>query len=173
MYKGVNLREFQLSFVFTPKDKAESDAVTNIIDTFSYHFHPDLGDAATGDQGQYFIMPSVFNIQFRYVNIDTAKDSILNSIFGSLGPLGAAIAPSSSPSASENFKLFKVGDCVLQNMEVNYAPNGWAAHPDGAPVQTTLTLSFKEMNILTRKNLKNPKAELGLDPTDSVVGILR
>jgi len=158
LYKGVSLRQFQLQFLFTPKDKGEADAVKNIIDTFTYHFHPELGDAAKGEQGQYFTMPSVFNIQFKFTGNDSAIGSILNSVLGSLGPLGTALAPSSAKTGKENERLFKVGDCVLESMEVDYAPNGWAAHTDGAPVQTSLSLQFKEMNIVHRGILKKPSA---------------
>jgi hypothetical protein len=158
LYKGVSLRQFQLQFLFTPKDKGEADAVKNIIDTFTYHFHPSLGDASKGDQGQYFTMPSIFNIQFKFTGNDSATGSILNSILGSLGPLGTALSPSSASTGKENERLYKVGDCVLESMEVDYAPNGWAAHTDGAPVQTSLSLQFKEMNIVHRGILKKPSA---------------
>jgi len=43
-----------------------------------------------------------------------------------------------------------LGNCVLDNINVDYAPNGWAAYSDGAPVQTKLTLSFKETDIMHR-----------------------
>jgi hypothetical protein len=38
----------------------------------------------------------------------------------------------------------------LDNVDVNHAPNGFAAYDDGSMVQTTLELAFKEMDILTR-----------------------
>ena len=46
--------------------------------------------------------------------------------------------------------LPRYGRCILDNMDVNHAPNGFAAYGDGSMVQTTLELSFKEMDILTR-----------------------
>lgn len=156
LYKGVSLRQFQLQFLFTPKNKGEADTVTSIIDTFNYHFHPSIGSASKGDQGQYFVMPSIFNLQFKFTGNDSAVGSIINSVLGALGPLGTALAPSSAKTGKENERLFKVGDCVLESMEVNYAPNGWASHTDGAPVQTSLTLGFKEMNIVHRDILKKP-----------------
>ena len=67
-------------------------------------------------------------------------------------------------------KVFKVNDCVLENVNVDYAPNGWAAYNDGYPVQTRLTLQFKETQMLTKQhfsgtqvfeNYYNPE-----DPTD-------
>ena len=45
---------------------------------------------------------------------------------------------------------------VLEDVTVNYAPNGWSAHAiDGAPVQTTLSLTFKEMELVTRSDIEN------------------
>jgi len=54
----------------------------------------------------------------------------------------------------ENPYLPKYADCVLEDIEVNFAPNGFAAHTDGAPVQTTLTLSFRETEIVDRARLQ-------------------
>lgn len=50
----------------------------------------------------------------------------------------------------ENTKINKLKRSVLQNIDVNYAPNGWSAHEDGAPVQTTLTLQFKEIELVDK-----------------------
>ena len=60
-----------------------------------------------------------------------------------------------------NPNLPKYGDCVLTDMDVNYAPSGFATHADGSPVQIQLSLTFKEIEIVTRKKLelgqKSPK----------------
>jgi len=50
----------------------------------------------------------------------------------------------------ENANINKLKQSVLQNIDVNYAPNGWSAHEDGAPVQTTLTLQFKEIELVDK-----------------------
>lgn len=48
----------------------------------------------------------------------------------------------------------KVKRCYLDNVDVNYAPNGWAAHAtDGAPVQTTMSLSFIETELIDRTQI--------------------
>jgi hypothetical protein len=39
--------------------------------------------------------------------------------------------------------------------DVNYSPNGWASHADGAPVQTTLTMNFKEIELVDRKKIES------------------
>lgn len=53
-------------------------------------------------------------------------------------------------NGAENTNLNRVTRSVLESVEVNYAPNGWSAHADGAPVQTTMTLSFKETVLVDR-----------------------
>lgn len=156
LFKGVALRTFQLDFIFTPKSKYEAESVKKIIDTLTLHFHPELVGAAKGNEGQYFVMPSIFNIDFKFSGSDGTLDSVLNSVLGNLGVVGAALAPLLPGSAGkENKNLFKVGECVLESINVDYAPNGWTAHTDGAPVQTKLTLQFKEMDIVHRQRLIN------------------
>jgi hypothetical protein len=54
---------------------------------------------------------------------------------------------------SENINLPKYTDCVLEDVSVDYAPNGFAAHTDGAPIQTHLTLTFQEVEIVDRGRL--------------------
>jgi hypothetical protein len=46
---------------------------------------------------------------------------------------------------NENLKINKIQPCFLTDVTVNYAPNGtWSTFDDGTPVQTTISLSFKE-----------------------------
>jgi hypothetical protein len=55
----------------------------------------------------------------------------------------------------ENKYINKFKRSVLENVSVNYAPNGWSAHADGAPVQTTLTLSFKELELVDKLDIRD------------------
>lgn len=56
----------------------------------------------------------------------------------------------------ENEYLQKVKKSVVESVSVNYAPNGWAAvGNDGAPVQTTMTVNFKEMELVDKKDIGN------------------
>ena len=156
MYKGISLRTFQLDFVFTPKTKQEAAAVKNIIQVFTENFVPELAGAAKGNEGQYFVMPSVFDIQFKFAGNDNAISSVINSVLGNLGSIGSAIAPLlPGNKGKENENLYKVGTSVLTDMSVDYAPNGWASYSDGVPVQTKLSLSFKEMDIMHRARVKS------------------
>lgn len=53
-------------------------------------------------------------------------------------------------NGSENRKINRIKQSVIKNVDVNYAPNGWSAHNDGAPVQTTMTLQLQETVLIDR-----------------------
>jgi hypothetical protein len=57
-------------------------------------------------------------------------------------------------NGQENGNLNKIEQSVITDIDVNYAPNGWAAHGDGSPVQTTMTLSFKEIALIDRAKIE-------------------
>jgi len=57
--------------------------------------------------------------------------------------------------SQQNKYLNKVTQCVLTQIEVNYAPNGWTAHNDGAPVQTALNLGFQEIEIIDSTKIED------------------
>ena len=125
LYRGIDLRSFQLSFTFTPKSVGETEQVDKIISTFKYYFSPALqAGAQTQTDSMFLIPPALFNVNFMINNI-------------------------------ENKYLPKYGDCVLESLEVNYAPNGWSSFESGAPVQTTLSLGFRETQIIDKTKLQN------------------
>ena len=53
-----------------------------------------------------------------------------------------------------NPNINKITDCVLENVTVNYAPNGWSSYKDGQPVQTTMDLTFKETVLVDRAKIQ-------------------
>jgi hypothetical protein len=54
---------------------------------------------------------------------------------------------------NENPYLFKTKQCVLENITLNYSPNGYASHYDGAPVATYVQLMFKETTMISRNDI--------------------
>ena len=147
IYKGLGFRKFGMEFIFTPKSKDEADQVSAIVNSFIYAAHPTV----TGTSGMYFTPPSIFEIKFMMAqtgNLSSIKN-ILTQAGNSLLPgLGSALT--GGASGVENDRLYKVGKCVLENVSVDYAPNGWAALDGGVPLQTRLNLSFIEYEILDR-----------------------
>ena len=53
-------------------------------------------------------------------------------------------------NGKENTHLNKIKRSVITSIDVNYSPNGWSAHDDGTPVQTTMTVQFKELELVDR-----------------------
>jgi hypothetical protein len=56
-------------------------------------------------------------------------------------------------NGQENKNINKIARSVIQSVDVNYAPDGWSAHDDGAPTQTTLTLNFKETFLIDKTKI--------------------
>ena len=123
LYQGTNFRQFSLAFTFTPKSQAEAQIVNNILYQFKYYAAPALAQGKTSSSEAMFLIPP----------------AIFNVKFFFKG--------------IDNKYLPKYADCVLKNIDVNYAPNGFAAHIDGAPVQTHMTLQFEEIEIVDKARL--------------------
>ena len=130
VYRGTGLRTFQLSFTFTPKSKDESYSVNNIINRFRFYAAPSLSD--------------------------TTKSSSSNENMFLIPP--AVFNLSFFINGTESKILPKYGDCVLESIDINNAPNGLAVYDNGSMVQTQLNLSFKELDILTRDKINNNQA---------------
>ena len=121
LFTGTHMREFQFDFLFTPKDKEETEAVKNIIKEFKFHMAPEIFEGIGG--GRYLTPPSEFDIEFMR-------------------------------NGTENKNIHKISTCVLSNMNVDYAPSGWTTYKDGMPVQTRMTLQFKEIEIMTKQRIE-------------------
>ncbi len=52
-----------------------------------------------------------------------------------------------------NSNLHKISTCVLTNMNVDYAPNGWSTFGDGTPTNIRMTLNFMETEIVTKQRV--------------------
>jgi hypothetical protein len=112
-----------LAFTFTPKSQAEAKIVNNIIYQFKYYAAPALAQGKSTSSETMFLIPP----------------AIFNVNFFVKG--------------IDNKYLPKYADCVLKNIDINYAPNGFAAHVDGAPIQTHMTLQFEEIEIVDKSRL--------------------
>ena len=54
---------------------------------------------------------------------------------------------------NRNENIFQMSTCALTRLAVDYAPRGWSTYIDGMPIQTTLSMQFKEMEILTKEKV--------------------
>jgi len=123
IYQSITLRTFSLSFVFTPRTSGDSETIDKIIWMFKNYSLPSLQSVGQTSTDSMYLVPPAV------FNVDF----LING--------------------ADNKYLPRYGDCALTDVEVNYAPNGWAAFDSGAPVQTTLNLSFKEIQALDRSKI--------------------
>jgi len=142
IYSSPNFRKFQFDFLFYPRDETEALEVQNILDRFKYHQAPEFGTGINQESGATLRPPSEFDIKFYY-------------------------------GAGENPNIPEIAQgCVLETIDVNYAPNGASFYEvpgenipalgrTGMPTAVQLTLNFTETRILTKNDLRNPAKEGG------------
>lgn len=58
-------------------------------------------------------------------------------------------------NGQENRNVHRITECVLENVNVDYAPMGWVTFDDGNPVQTRLTLQFQETEIIDKTRISD------------------
>lgn len=161
LYRGIDLRHFQLEFVLTPRTAQEAQTIKDICDTFTFYSLPGLAGAQTGNSGQFLTPPQLFKIQFKFLGGNDVVSNISNTISSALNRSGLGfLTNTDTVDGGVAAKLFTVGDCVLENVSVNYTPNGWATYNDGFPVQTHLTLSFRETQMLTKEYFKEQNSRV-------------
>ena len=123
-FKGINKRNFQYTFKMTPKDRKEVDMIRKIIFAFKSNMMPEFVGDNRG--GRRLLVPNTFDIAYMYLG-------------------------------SQNLHLHNISTCVLENMNVVYGGDRYKTfEPDaeGAqPVETTITLNFKEMELITRERV--------------------
>lgn len=125
LFKGLQNRTFQFTFKFMPRSQKESQTVKNIIDIFRFHSHPSLGGESEGaTDGSLFVYPSEFEIKFYH-------------------------------HEDENTYIPKISTCALTNVSVSYGDVGqYVTHPDGGQVETSLTLQFTELELMTKERIE-------------------
>jgi hypothetical protein len=129
MFQGIHFRTFNMSFTFTPRSAQEAEQVKKIIKTFRTYAAPTILDASAGF---FYKPPGIINVTF------------CNELDSNLG----------EGTAFLNQNILKLADCVLTSVDINYAPSGWSAHKDGHPIQTTMDLSFQEIELIDRQMIE-------------------
>ena len=123
-FKGINKRVFQYTFKMIPKNPQEADEIRRIIFAFKANMLPEF--VGGNRAGRRLVVPNTFDISYMYVG-------------------------------RENDYLHKISTCVLENMNVTYGGDRYKTfegRQDGAPpVETTITLNFKEMELITRERV--------------------
>jgi hypothetical protein len=124
-FQGVNRREFQFVFNFTPKSKEEAEEIRKIVKAFKFHSHPAF---IKGSGGNAMTFPDTFDIEYL-------------------------------SGGSQNQYIHKISTCFCTNINVQYGGDRYTAHTkqaDGSPpTKTILTMSFKELELITKDRIKD------------------
>tara|TARA_Y100000992_G_scaffold218851_1_gene151455 strand:- start:2293 stop:3582 length:1290 start_codon:yes stop_codon:yes gene_type:complete len=123
-FQGLEKRKFSYTFKMTPRSSLEAEEIRAIIFAFKFNMLPEIDNDFTA--GRRMIVPNTFDISYMY-------------------------------NGSENEFLHKISTCVLENMEVKYGGatgkyETFQGADGGAPVvETTISLSFRELETITRE----------------------
>jgi len=123
-FQGVNLRGFDFTFSFAPKNQKEAVEVSKIIRAFRKKAHPSLANGGT-----LLNIPDEFEIRYYKVfnNGVVAENLFLNK-------LGRCALTAINVDYTPN--------------GIN------ATFPDGSPVRTSLTMQFTELRPLVREDIE-------------------
>jgi hypothetical protein len=126
IFNGIDFRQFNFTFRFTPESEEEALNVDNIIRAFKFYSAPEI---LTGWSGRFWIYPAEFDIQY-YAN---GKENLfLNKISTcALTNMNVNYTPTDHWSAFRSHSRLQ-----------------------GAPsVCTDLTLQFTELELITKKRI--------------------
>ena len=123
-FKNVDRRSFQYTFKMIPKNSREADEIRKIVFAFKSNMLPEM---LNGRDRDTMTVPNTFNIQYMY-------------------------------KGKENDYVHRISECFLDNVGVTYGGDRYKTFEphadDGAPpVETAITLSFKEIEIITRERV--------------------
>ena len=129
VFEGVEKREFSFQFRFLPRSENEAKTVDRIVNIFRFYMAPSF--AGDPSSSRTFIVPATFNVQYHY-------------------------------SGGQNMFLNKIGECVLTNMDVTFGgerpqffkPTSGVNGEGAPPVETNITLNFKELELMTREKIR-------------------
>lgn len=136
IYSSPKFRPFSFEFMFYPRSSTEALQVQMILERLKFHQAPEvLGRGSPGGLGSFFLVPPSEFDIKFYYN------------------------------GVENPNIPKISTCILTNIDVDYAPNGFSAYEvpgrsdpylagTGMPVGIRLTLQFQETEILTKANFR-------------------
>lgn len=156
LFSGPQLRNFAFSFKMTPRSEDEASNVRKIIRTLKQGM-----SVKRGVNSLFLASPNIFRITFYYVKpkIDEATGNVIGD------------------EAKKHPYLPTLKLCALQNMSVNYMPDGsYMTYGDGSMVGYDMTLSFGEIEPIFDEDYDKLDEEYGKDnngnPTnsDAVIG---
>jgi hypothetical protein len=131
VYQGPGgFRTFSYTFIMVPKSADEAKVIFNIVKFFKLRMHPGTGAAGINDISSVTLTyPDEFEIKYHVNN---------KAVDGS---------DSSTP-------LFKIKNCFMDTFTADYTTSGLVSFMDDEhPLTTTISMSFKETQLLTKADI--------------------
>ena len=125
MFEGIPRRSFSFAFTFIPKSADEAVRVEQIVKKFKYHMASNYGSRGTG---------------VNLGGVDGVREMTIPDFF----------QISYWFRGKENSHLNKIKKCVLSNAQIEYGADRYKAFENGQPQTTKLSLSFSELEIITK-----------------------
>lgn len=133
VFQGVNLRNLDFAFTFTPRSQAEANTVKGIIKTFKRRMAAKT--TATGGStgnGIFIRTPDVFKMEFKR-------------------------------GSKKHPFLYSMKNAALKNITTSYSGAGpYISYEDGAPVKITMRLLFTELSPIYAEDYNNISPDQGV-----------
>ena len=147
-YKSPSLRTIEYSFPMQPKNRKEVEDCLAIIHAFKWHSSPEYA-------GNAFAKSSAKEAKEAGVEDTGMIEEFEGIIDKAILKYPDFFFMESYMGVEKNETIPRFGPAVCTNVSTNYSPQGlWRTFESGAPVNMLLSLSFQEMEIVTRERLK-------------------
>ena len=131
MFEGIGRREFSYVFTMIPKSAEEAKHIEKIVTRFK---HAMAANYSTAD----------FDIAGAGSGADGVREMDIPSFFDI----------EYMYKTKKNDHLNKISTCVLTRMDVEYGAERFKTYAGGVPQTTKISLSFAELNIITKKHIE-------------------
>ncbi len=129
IFSSTSLRTFAFDFLCAPVNETESKTLEEIIRTLRFHSRPEVN--------------SFF------------QSSIAGDLKGFLWLPPSEFDITFYQDGAENTHIPRINTCVLEQIDVDYAPTGvWATFKNGYPVKTRIQMRFKEVEVNHRLRIQ-------------------
>jgi len=165
-YKGAQLREHTFSWKLTPRSASEQRDVMSIVTAIKAAATPAKENLSPADVKGLIESGEDAKAQGQKDAAAAATDKEEKGMWDSLVEYGEDAVNWANENISTltipptvkveflvdgtvNHSLFKIAPSFITAFEVNYTPNGhWQAHMDGTPMETTITITLKEIEAI-------------------------
>ena len=132
LFKGVELRSFDFTFVMNPRSRQESNEIKSIINTFKKRMAAKSSAEASGPRGLFIKAPDVFELQFKR---GSSKHPFLYTM--------------------KTCALTKMSVDYMRT-------GNYITYEDSTPVQMAMALSFTELNPVYAEDYNDVSLEEGV-----------